>query len=119
MSNQNILIFGAEAAPRSGPVGSLRPTYGAAGSSYLTAGLLSGPATPRFSRLPVEVAAASLKAVIEQVSNLLEFSKDVLGELRIAHVDVSLVIAADGSVGLLGTDGSAEAGATLTVRLHL
>jgi hypothetical protein len=119
MSNQNILIFGAEAAPSGGPVGTLRPPYGAAGSSYLTAGLLSAAATPGFSRVPVEAAAASLKAVMEQVSSLFRSSKDAVGELHVVYVDVGLVIAADGSVGLLGTDGSAGAQATLTVRLQL
>jgi len=108
MSNQNLLIFGPEAAPRSGPVpiGNLGSRFGptdAVGSS----------------RVPVEATAASLKAVMEQVSNLILGAKDAVGEFRIAHVDVALVIAADGSVGLLGTAVGAGAKATLTVRLQL
>ena len=100
MSDQSssILIFGAEAVPRSSPVGT-------PGGS---------------SRVPVEATAASLKAVMEQVRNLIWAAKDAPGELRIAHVDVSLAIAADGSVGLLGTaGGSTGAKGTLTVRLQL
>jgi hypothetical protein len=56
---------------------------------------------------------------MEQVSNLVWAAKDAVGELGIAHVDVSLAIAADGSVGLLGTAVSTSATGTLTVRLHL
>jgi hypothetical protein len=110
MSNQNlsILIFGAEAAPRYGPEPVSR-----LGSRYGPVDILGS------SRVPVEATAANLKAVMEQVSNLILAAKDAVGELRIAHTDVALVIAADGSVGLLGTAISAGAKATLTVRLQL
>jgi hypothetical protein len=107
MSNRNLLIFGAEAAPSHGPV-----SIEKLGSRYW------GEST-RTSRVSVEATAASLNAVIEQVSKLILAAKDAAGELRIAHVDVALVIAADGSVGLLGTDVGAGAKATLTVRLQL
>lgn len=108
MSNQDILIFGAEAAPRYGPEPVSR-----LGSRY-------GPADALGSnRVPVDATAANLKVVMEQVSNLISAAKDAVGELRIAHVDVAVVIAADGSVGLLGTAVSAGAQATLTVRLQL
>jgi hypothetical protein len=107
MSNQNLLIFGPEAAPRSGPA-----PIGALGSRF-------GPAdTAGSSRVPIEATEASLKAVMEQVSSLVLAAKDAVGELRIAHVDVALAIAADGSVGLLGTTVGAGAKATLTVRLQ-
>jgi hypothetical protein len=107
MSNQNILVFGAEAV-RHGPEPVSR-----LGSRY-------GPADTLGScRVPVEATAANLKAVMEQVSNLILAAKGAVGELRIAHADVALVIAADGSVGLLGTAVSAGAKATLTIRLEL
>jgi hypothetical protein len=77
-----------------------------------------GPAdTVGSSRVPIEATVASLKLVMEQVSKLVLAAKDAVGELRIAHVDVALVIATDGSVGLLGTAVDAGAKATLTVRL--
>ena len=53
---------------------------------------------------------------MEQVSNLIEAAKEPVGELRVAHVDVNIAIAKDGSVSLLGTAGSTTA--TLTVRLQ-
>src|SRR5271170_8041429 len=108
MSNQNLLIFGPEAAPR--PVSA---SIGTLGSRFGSADVVGS------SRVPVEATAANLKAVMEQVSNLILAAKDAVGELRIAHVDVALVIAADGSVGLLGTAVSAGANATLTVRLQI
>ena len=108
MSNQNLLIFGPEAAPRHGPAP--LETLGSRFGSADTVGS---------SRVPIEATAASLKLVMEQVSDLMLAAKDAVGELRIAHVDVALVIATDGSVGLLGTAVGAGAKATLTVRLQL
>ena len=108
MSNQKILIFGAEAAPSYCP-----ESIGKLGSRY-------GPAESlRSSRVSLEAAAANLKAVREQVTTLISAAKDAAGELQIAHVDVGLVIAADGSVGLIGTAVGARAEGTLTVRLQL
>ena len=108
MPNQKILIFGAEPPLSYGPesVGKLASRYGPA------EGLIS-------SRVPVDTAAANLKAVMEQVTKLISAAKDAVGEFQIAHVDVGLVIAADGSVGLIGTAVGARAEGTLTVRLQL
>ncbi len=108
MSNQNILIFGAEAPPRYGqdPIGKLGSRYGPDDSLGS-------------SRVPAETTTANLKAVMQQVSSLILAAKAAVGELRIAHVDVGLVIAADGSVGLIGTAVSSGAEPTLTVRLQL
>jgi hypothetical protein len=108
MANEKILIFGAEVAPRSGSVGTLGSRIGP------TDALGFGS-----SRVPAEATAANLKAVMEQVSNLVWAAKDAVGELGIVHVDVGLAIAADGSVGLLGTGASTSAKGTLTVRLNL
>jgi hypothetical protein len=108
MSDQKILIFGTKAAP------SYRPeSMGNLGSRYAPAEGL------RSSRVSVETTAANLKAVMEQVTTLISAAKDAVGELHIAHVDICLAIAADGSVGLIGTDVDARAGGTLTVRLQL
>jgi hypothetical protein len=108
MANEKILIFGAESAPRSGSV----TTLGARIGPSDTLGLAC-------SRVPVEATAANLKAVMEQVSNLVRAAKDAVGELGIVYVDVGLAIAADGSVGLLGTAASTSAKGTLTVRLQV
>ena len=108
MANEKILIFGAESAPRSGSVGTLGSRIGP--NDALGLG---------FSRVPVEATVANLKTVMEQVSNLVWAAKDAVGELGIAHVDVSLAIASDGSVGLLGTAASTSAKGTLTIRLQV
>jgi hypothetical protein len=76
MSNEKILIFGAEAPPRSGAVGTLRSRIGPTDALGLG-----------FSRVPVEATAANLKAVMEQVSNLVWATKGAVGELGIAHVE--------------------------------
>jgi hypothetical protein len=105
----SILIYGAMPAPRSRSL-----PFAMAGSSRAIvddAGLGS-------SRVSVETVAANLKAVIEQVGNLIWAAQQPAGELRVAHVTVNLAIGADGSVGLLGTAASTNATGTLTVRLQ-
>jgi len=108
MANEQILIFGAEPTPRSGSVSTLGSRIGPTDTLGLAC-----------SRVPVEAAAANLKAVMEQVSNRVRAAKDAAGGLGIVHVDVSLAIAADGSVGLLGTAASTSAKGTLTIRLQV
>jgi len=55
---------------------------------------------------------------MEQVAELIVAARNAVGEMRIAHVDVGLVIASDGSVGLIGTAASTGSEATLTIRLQ-
>jgi hypothetical protein len=107
MSNHNILIFGAEATSSSGP-----GPIAKLGSRYGRADCLGS------SRVPVEATATNLKAVMEQVAELILAARNAVGEMRIAHVDVGLVIASDGSVGLIGTAANTGAEATLTIRLQ-
>jgi hypothetical protein len=111
MSNHKpgMLIFGAVPAPwpRSLP-------FGMAGSSRA----LVHDAGVGSSRVSVETVAANLRAVIEQVGHLIRAAQEPAGELGVVHVDVNLAIAADGSVGLLGTAVDTNAKGTLTVRLQ-
>ena len=97
MSGQRptILIFGAELGPEGGE-----------------------EAIPRPGRVPVETIKANLKTVMESVSDLVRASQKGLGDLHISHVDVGVAISSDGSVGLVGTGGSASADTTLKVRLQ-
>jgi hypothetical protein len=104
-----MLIFGAAPAPRSRSL-----PFAMAGSSRA----IVDDVGPGSSRVSVETVAANLRVIIEQVGNLLRAAQEPAGELGVAHVDVNLAIAADGSVGLLGTaDGTSTKG-TLTVRLQ-
>ena len=103
----SMLIFGAEAAfrPRSLPAGM-------AGSSRA----LVDEAGAGSSRVSVDTVAANLGAVVAQIGELIRVAQAAAGEFAVAHVDVNLAIAADGSVGLVGTDKTNARG-TFTVRL--
>jgi hypothetical protein len=105
----SILIYGAMPAPRS-----RRLPFAMAGSSRA----IVDDAGPGSSRVSVATVAANLRAVIEQVGNLLRAAQEPAGELGVVHVDVNLAIAADGSVGLLGTTVNTNEKGTLTVRLQ-
>lgn len=111
MSNDKpgMLIFGAAPAPRSRSL----PFAMAGSSRAIVDDVGLGP-----SRVSVETVAANLKAVIEQMGNLIRTAQQPAGDLGVAHVDVNLAIAADGSVGLLGTADSTNTRSTLTVRLQ-
>jgi hypothetical protein len=68
-------------------------------------------------RIPIEAIRRNLSVVIEQVGDLVRTAQESIGSVAIAHIDVQLSIAVDGSVGLLGSGASASAGGTLKVRL--
>jgi hypothetical protein len=108
MSNHkpSMLILGAEAALRP------RMPTGMEGSSRA----LVYEAGAGSSRVSVETVAANLRAVVEQMGHLIRAAQTA-GELAIAHMDVNLAVAADGSVGLLGSDLKANARGSFTVRL--
>jgi hypothetical protein len=109
MSNHqpSMLIFGAEAAFRP------RMPTGMEGSSRA----LVYEAGAGSSRVSVEMVAVNLIAVVEQMRHLIRAAQTAAGDLAVAHMDVNLGVAADGSVGLLGTDLKANARGTFTVRL--
>jgi hypothetical protein len=70
-------------------------------------------------RVPVETIKANLKTVMESVSELVHATQKAVGDLDVAQVEVGVAISPDGSVGLLGTGGSAGAETTLKVRLQI
>lgn len=111
MSNQkpSMLIFGAVPAPRAR---SLPSGMAGSGRAFVDDASLGS------SRVSVETVEANLRAVIGQVGNLIRAAQEPAGDLGVAHVDVNLAIAADGSVGLLGTADSRNAKGTLTLRLQ-
>ena len=54
---------------------------------------------------------------MDQVGELVSSGEESAGKLGAVHVDVNLVICADGSVGLLGTGAGTNTKPTLTLRL--
>jgi hypothetical protein len=60
---------------------------------------------------------ASMKELIEECREVFREAATASGDGRVAHVDLSLAISVDGSVGLFGTPG-ANAGGGITVRLE-
>jgi hypothetical protein len=110
MSNRkpSMLIFGAPAA--------IRPSgmpAGMAGSSRTFVGDVGTGST----EVSLEAVAANLRTVVDQVEELVSRGEGSAGKLGVAHVDVNLVICADGSVSLLGTAAGTSAKPTLTLRL--
>jgi NTP-dependent ternary system trypsin peptidase co-occuring protein len=95
-NGSTILILGAEAEPEE-----------------------ARPSIPGVDRVPVETIRANLKTVMESVSDLVHATQKAVGDIEVAHVDVNIGISTDGSVGLLGTGGSAGAETTLKVRLQI
>jgi hypothetical protein len=110
MSNHkhNMLIFGAPPAirPRGIPAGM-------AGSSRTFIEDVGAGST----QVSVEAVAANLRRLMDQVGELVSSGEESAGKLGAVHMDVNLVICADGSVGLLGTGAGTNTKPTLTLRL--
>ena len=70
------------------------------------------------NRVEVETIKANLQEVMQSVSALVHATQAAASNLNVAHVDVQLAIAADGSVGLIGAGANAAPDATLKVRLQ-
>jgi hypothetical protein len=68
--------------------------------------------------VPLDTLKASIKELIDECREMFQDATQASGDARIAHVDLSLAISVDGSVGLFGTPGAAEAGGGITVRLE-
>ena len=54
-------------------------------------------------RVPVEALRAGMAAVLSEVGEMFKDAQGVLGSCKVDHVEISLAISADGSIGLLGT----------------
>ena len=96
MAGQTILIYGS---PPSGREGAEQETLGA-------------------HRVSVSMLRANINSALSDVAGMLSSAKDVAKGATIAHIDVTLAIDVDGSVGLLGTGVHGSVQGSLTVRLE-
>jgi hypothetical protein len=72
---------------------------------------------PESNRVPVETIKANLKTAMESVGELVQATREAVGDLHVCHMDVGVAIASDGSVGLLGMGANDAEKATFTVRI--
>jgi hypothetical protein len=96
MTDQTILIFGSHT-----------PAHEEAGQDTLGV-----------HRVSVGMLRANINSALSDITSMLSTAKDVTKGATIAHVDVTLAIDVDGSVGLLGTGVHASMQGSLTVRLE-
>ncbi len=69
------------------------------------------------SQVPIEAITAGMTSVLKECGMMFEKVQEVVGKCQLAHVDLSLAIGVDGSVGLFGTKVSGEAKGGVVVRL--
>jgi len=96
MTDQTILIFGSRTA---GPEEAEQETLGV-------------------HRVSVGMLRANINSALSDITSMLSTAKDVTKGATIAHIDITLAIDVDGSVGLLGTGVHASMQGSLTVRLE-
>jgi hypothetical protein len=70
------------------------------------------------SHISIEAIKKNLRTMMGDLEELVHSAQEGAGKLHLAHVDVQLAIAVDGSVGLLGTGVKTSTTGTLTVRLE-
>src|SRR5712671_3159541 len=96
MNDQTILIFGS-------------PVLGQDEAEQETLGV---------HRVSVGMLRANINSALSDITSMLSTAKDVTEGATIAHIDVTLAIDVDGSVGMLGTGIHASMQGSLTVRLE-
>ncbi|MEA3155978.1 MAG: hypothetical protein QOK44_3567 [Betaproteobacteria bacterium] len=84
-----------------------------------TFGVIPGAAEEMISTdVSLDTLKANIKELISECQEMFQDAAQPSADARIAHVDLSLAISVDGSVGLFGTAGGAEPGGGITVRLE-
>jgi hypothetical protein len=68
-------------------------------------------------RIPVDSIRQNLASAMKHVGSLMQGMADVVGDLRVEHVDIQLGVSVDGSIGLMGTGVSSSVAGTFVVRL--
>lgn len=68
--------------------------------------------------IPLEALKANMKALLRDCQQMFEEASETMGGATLSHVDLSLAIAVDGSVGLFGCKLGGEATGGITVRLE-
>jgi hypothetical protein len=69
-------------------------------------------------RVSVSMLRANINSALSDVISMISTAKDVAKGATIAHIDVTLAIDVDGSVGLMGTGIHASMQGSMTVRLE-
>jgi hypothetical protein len=69
-------------------------------------------------RVSVGMLRANINSALSDITGMLSAARDAAQGARIAHIDVTLAIDVDGSVGLLGTGIHASTQGSMTVRLE-
>ena len=77
----------------------------------------SGEPTLAARRLPVEALRTGMTGVLSEVSEMFRDAQKALGSCKVEHVEISLAISADGSIGLLGS--SLGTGAKGAIKMKL
>jgi hypothetical protein len=70
-------------------------------------------------RVSVGMLRANITSALSDISGMLSAAKDATKGAKIVHIDVTLAIDVDGSVGLLGSGVHASMQGSMTVRLEL
>ena len=69
------------------------------------------------ARVPLRAIKANMEAVFADIVEMFKNVRHTLGACQVAHVDLSLGLAVDGSIGIFGSKVGAEAKGGITVRL--
>lgn len=69
-------------------------------------------------RVSVAMLRANITSALSDITGMLSAAKDATKGAKIAHIDVTLAVDVDGSVGLLGTGIHASVQGSMTVRLE-
>jgi hypothetical protein len=70
------------------------------------------------THVKLDTVKSNLRSTIDSVKCMVNAMQGAVDGLSVSHIDIGLVISADGTVGLLGAGSGASAAATLTVRLQ-
>lgn len=68
--------------------------------------------------VPLELLRANISALLKQCNELFDDAGKLLGKAQLAHVDLSVGVAVDGSVGLFGTKVGTKGNGGMTIRLQ-
>ena len=67
--------------------------------------------------IPVPAIRANLNSALKDLNMILDGISDQMGRGRLAHIDVTLGVGIDGSVGLLGTGVKASTSGGITMHI--
>ena len=69
------------------------------------------------AKVPLGALKTNMEVVLKEAEEIFSEIKERLGHCKVEHIDLSLGIAVDGSIGILGTGASGEAKGGITVRM--